>query len=286
MSAFDGMCGMAERIGNSEISQAIRSSHVFIIPEDDRGGMAKLEAHCPYPFPRFVLPRDNSSVLVYRDSKTTSTVFDSCGNMFAYQRGNGFANAVLFRFITTTAVHSKGQHDNAPDPSAPIVYSMCDGDNCWAAKARVERAWSDLDGDLQEVDYIGANQANIDSLCRDSLQSAFWAIFSICEPSRFIVRMIPDKVWPSNSPKIPRQHQRPIYTLLNKEEIKTRFLVSQPRIGEHADPSPHWRRAHLRRLSSEKFVNKVGQVVPVKSCWVGPDEFQQGRKTYKVLYDL
>ena len=79
MSAFDGMCGMAERIGNSEISQAIRSSHVFIIPEDDRGGMAKLEAHCPYPFPRFVLPRDNSSVLVYRDSKTTSTVFDSCG---------------------------------------------------------------------------------------------------------------------------------------------------------------------------------------------------------------
>ena len=38
--------------------------------------------------------------------------------------------------------------------------------------------------------------------------------------------------------------------------------------------SAHWRRAHLRRLTSGKFVNKRGLLVPVKKAWVGPTEWQ------------
>ena len=46
----------------------------------------------------------------------------------------------------------------------------------------------------------------------------------------------------------------------------------------------HWRRAHLRRLCSEKFRNKKGQLVPVRKAWVGPTEWQgHDNKIYKVV---
>ena len=38
--------------------------------------------------------------------------------------------------------------------------------------------------------------------------------------------------------------------------------------------SAHWRRAHLRRLTSGKFINKRGLLVPLKKAWVGPTEWQ------------
>ena len=46
----------------------------------------------------------------------------------------------------------------------------------------------------------------------------------------------------------------------------------------------HWRRAHLRRLSSGRFVNKRGLLVPVKKAWVGPEEWEgHDGKIYTVV---
>lgn len=46
----------------------------------------------------------------------------------------------------------------------------------------------------------------------------------------------------------------------------------------------HWRRAHLRRLTSEKFIHKRGLLVAVKKAWVGPIEWiGLDSKTYKVV---
>jgi hypothetical protein len=45
----------------------------------------------------------------------------------------------------------------------------------------------------------------------------------------------------------------------------------------------HWRRAHFRRLVSDRYKNK-GSLIPVSQAWVGPKEWVGlDKKTYKVI---
>jgi hypothetical protein len=81
------------------------------------------------------------------------------------------------------------------------------------------------------------------------------------------------------------------------EERRTRYIVVPDRDldrvvrlpnegGDHIERSPHRRRAHWRKLNSDRFRLKRGQKVYVKECWVGPKESVHGGERYVVLTSL
>jgi hypothetical protein len=45
----------------------------------------------------------------------------------------------------------------------------------------------------------------------------------------------------------------------------------------------HTRRAHARVLRSPRFRHKIGQIVMVKSCWVGPKQWEQSGSIYRLI---
>ncbi len=268
MSAFDAMCKAAESANLKWLCDDLRRCHLFDLTSVSDAETVVMDFEAVIPFPQFAIETSHAVWLVVNNKPESVRLCESELSIITHRKTpDGPAHYLDFTYVN---IHKDRDPKYVGFNSVNYTLAVQISDDAgWVVMNKAAKKLSaNKEVAFEDVKLISA------------------LIAGISQPSRFIVRMIPDKVWPSNSPKIPRQHQRPIYTLLNKEEIKTRFLVSQPRVGEHADPSPHWRRAHLRRLSSDKFVNKVGQVVPVKSCWVGPDEFQQGRKTYKVLYDL
>lgn len=105
-------------------------------------------------------------------------------------------------------------------------------------------------------------------------------------PNRFIVEATPERVRDGRSaPKIPRSHERPMFTLLTPDEVR-KIIPRQEHVGSHASPAPHERRRHLRTLRSDRFVNMQGRTITIPASWVGPTEATVGRKLYKVRIDL
>lgn len=73
------------------------------------------------------------------------------------------------------------------------------------------------------------------------------------------------------------------YCILKHEDAQ----ASQKRLTgptEHEiNRAAHWRRAHLRRLMSDKFTHKKGTIIQIKHAWVGPSEWVGlDKKIYKV----
>ena len=53
---------------------------------------------------------------------------------------------------------------------------------------------------------------------------------------------------------------------------------------EQTARAAHWRKAHFRRLRSEVFTQKRGQLVAVRHAWVGPKEWEgKDGKVYRVV---
>lgn len=81
------------------------------------------------------------------------------------------------------------------------------------------------------------------------------------------------------------------------EQVRTRYIVVPDRDlnrvvrlpnegGDLIERAPHRRRAHWRRLNSERYRFKRGQKVLVKESWVGPKESVHGGERYTVLTSL
>lgn len=117
------------------------------------------------------------------------------------------------------------------------------------------------------------------------INAAIMCVLVICEPSRFIVEQSLAAPKVDRGTMIQRSPYRPHYIALKPGEIKKRYLYD-----EH-DPTgivvtPHERRGHFRKLTSEKFVAKRGQVLWIKPCWVGKTEGVRGKNKYVVRLDL
>jgi len=110
---------------------------------------------------------------------------------------------------------------------------------------------------------------------------AWQQVMYLNTPGRYVVE--DDKVDrkpPQKSRMIPRTHERARYTIMYPHEIRKKMELS-----EHTDrtQTPHWRRRHFRRLTSDRFVNKKGKVIAVRQAWIGPTEQVVGNRRYKVL---
>ncbi len=104
-------------------------------------------------------------------------------------------------------------------------------------------------------------------------------------PDRFIVRDTPPRVRdPKTSPKIPRTHERPIYTILRPHEIREKLGMTTAT----SHRTSHERRRHVRRYPEDpvRWPKAHGKTVVVPASWVGPSEAQVGRRTYKIMLDL
>lgn len=111
--------------------------------------------------------------------------------------------------------------------------------------------------------------------------TALEELMLINTPDRFILEKCPVKIR-KHPKKIPRSHDRPIYTLLKPSEIRTRIGLHQP-TGRHV--VSHERRAHPRVLRSEKFKAMRGKTIIIPATWVGPSEKRVHGHYYKVLLD-
>lgn len=89
---------------------------------------------------------------------------------------------------------------------------------------------------------------------------------------------------PANGRTVQWVLSRTHYLILGKKQAQN-LRDRQRGAGDHdIQRAAHYRRAHLRRLVSDKFKNKKGMLVPVKHSWVGPEEWVGlDRKIYKVV---
>lgn len=106
--------------------------------------------------------------------------------------------------------------------------------------------------------------------------------FDVLNPNSIVLRVEPPR---GNVPRSAEWRMaRTHYLILNrKQAIACRDQKRGPSDHEIVRAA-HWRRAHMRRLVSPKFIHKKGQLVFVKQAWVGPDEWVGlDDKTYKVI---
>lgn len=101
-------------------------------------------------------------------------------------------------------------------------------------------------------------------------------------PNKFILEVSPSKT-KQDKKRIKRSHERPLYKLLTPNVIRKQMKLPPPSVPG-CKKAPHERRAHPRRLSSERYTEeKRGSVVWIKSTWIGKKENTVDNKRYRVL---
>jgi hypothetical protein len=79
-----------------------------------------------------------------------------------------------------------------------------------------------------------------------------------------------------------RTHERPIIRFVDVDQVRIQYEKSTGKTGMKMPPHP--RRAHIRTLNSDWFVNKKGQTVEVKACNVNGWEWKNSKGvTYKIV---
>lgn len=117
-------------------------------------------------------------------------------------------------------------------------------------------------------------------IASDTRGSALRLIFDTINPANTVLRVDPGQ--PSKS--IEWRKARTHYCIINKSQAQRCQLGKRGPTDHELVRAAHWRRAHMRRLVSDKFKNKKGQLVFVRQSWVGPEEWVgTDKKIYKVI---
>ena len=145
-----------------------------------------------------------------------------------------------------------------------------------------------MDGADDDLRALRVNEEDPNgSKAHDVLPGLFMNVITflayINAPERFMVKQTPKKMGKAKKGQIPRLYQRPQYIILDKQNIKTRYLNSQPK--GHKSPMPHLRRGHYRTLTSEKYKRKQGQRVWVRATYVKGNtvEWREDDRYYEVI---
>lgn len=93
------------------------------------------------------------------------------------------------------------------------------------------------------------------------------------------------KADPHIARKIPRHHDRPVYTLLTPQAIRQQY-IPRSKVPTGRKVGAHERRRHYRTLRSDRFTRMRGRTIVVPATWVGPSEAVIGNRRYRVMLDL
>ena len=133
-------------------------------------------------------------------------------------------------------------------------------------------------GRIQVVD----GKDGINAFASSAIRWLSFFLLDVMSPNNVMVKVEPENVAKTRSVEwcLARTH----YLIIPRNHA----VSCRERLGGPTDDeivmAAHWRRAHLRRLMSEKFIHKRGQLVPVKSAWVGPTEWTGlDGKVYKIV---
>lgn len=135
----------------------------------------------------------------------------------------------------------------------------------------------------------GDKTAAIKAVLRN-VRAAIEEVFFFNNPERFVLETRPAKLKPVKNKKgkkrLPRSHNRPIYTLLEPKEIREKLGIEGN--GAERKQGPHERRRHYRTYPEDpdKWPKAHGRVIVVPAIWVGPSESVRDGKRYKVRLDL
>jgi hypothetical protein len=124
--------------------------------------------------------------------------------------------------------------------------------------------------------------------CMRNPVTAYEELIMLTNPKYFILEDSPAKEpkQKKGSKKIPRSHQRPLFTFLKPADIRHKLGLEHPGPERTRNsPVPHERRKHLRRLRKESGY-KEDKVIPVKACWIGASEKTVKGRRYRVRLDL
>lgn len=145
-----------------------------------------------------------------------------------------------------------------------------------------------------------------DALMKNSLKMMGFIIQHITAPETFILETKTIQGPVSKLKKIPRAHQRPLYTILHPHKIREQMRLPHPGpTGTGKSKAPHERRRHERFLSDSKYKYDLSgrvidpQEIPygprkgqpyfkkidVPATWIGPTQSQVGNKIYRVILD-
>lgn len=166
------------------------------------------------------------------------------------------------------------------------------------------------DSDLSWRKFI--DEDNYNSMANGALEAATdmigFIIHHLINPEKFILETCPRKIKTPDSKKIPRSHQRPLYTILHPHKIREKMRVPHPTgtgAGKGGPITPHERRRHERFLSDSKYKfdltgrpiepqpipygprkgESYYKKVDVPATWIGATESRVGNKIYRVILD-
>jgi hypothetical protein len=106
------------------------------------------------------------------------------------------------------------------------------------------------------------------------------AVFDVMNPSNVVMSVTPKQT--GRSVQWVKAHTH--YCIINKQHATRCQRDKRGPTDVEIERGAHWRRAHMRRLMSDKFTHKKGQLVFVKHTWVGPTEWEGlDNKVYKVV---
>lgn len=118
--------------------------------------------------------------------------------------------------------------------------------------------------------------------CMSNTATALQQIAYLNASNNFILESTPVKAPKKRKGRILRSTERPLFTLLKPNEIRTKLGLPASDPGTGSKKRPHDRRAHLRTIHrgtpNERRVH-------VSSCWIGHSTAQIQGRHYRVVLD-
>lgn len=111
-------------------------------------------------------------------------------------------------------------------------------------------------------------------------ESLYFLLAYLNLPGSTLLRICPKRAGKSVEWVHSHSHYLIVPSAYARQLQKTRLPFTDHQLKR----ASHWRRAHLRRLTSSVFVHAKGRLVKVRSAWVGPKEWRgSDQKIYQVM---
>lgn len=295
---FDTFCKCVERfLPDHKVKELVARSKLFVFPGRSQDVLPKTFTDEEVQFfkDNFILP---FSTIAVEDLASCVILSDTIKEQKGLEEYRLFAECVPFSPKTLENFSNWTSEDNEGAIEGNILITMGDLKLIQEGGSKQYIHGSVFCAFVMNLEKDAINDRSSDFHTNDeyanhTLKNAAVALEEVMffnNPERFVMEKTPlgyikRRKSGKRDVKIPRSHQRPIYTILDPKEIK-RYMGITESETERNSPRPHERRRHYRHLRSDHFKNKKGQVIVIPATWIGSSEATVGNHQYKVRLDL
>lgn len=309
MSYFDRLCWYAERfpaVLSRELRSMLEAAHLFQFPYVAHEVLPKTFEDLEFDFQSkfFVLP---FRVVAIEDRSSCVLLWDDQSEQQGLDVKRWFIELAPLSSVAAKSwnTDTESVRDSLPEDVRRRVESAWNFSFGWFRVNGTEhvdgRLRYRLEGGVNA--YHMLNQDGVmdegrafqtvggDTLGESFLRNAMAAVEEMMvfnRPDRFIVRETPDKLRAKGGPKIPRTHERPVYTLLHVHDVRQKLDLPLPTGDRAGGVFVGERRRHVRRYPDDpaRWPKMHGKAIVIPATWVGPSEARVGRRTFKIMLDL